>query len=143
MSGKSFSAREAAVISAAAVILAVLFTAMFFFSYSPVEVKEMGMHLKVANYTGFNLDTDALYFGAIAPGGSGERDLIISNEHTSDRSVKVYLLGELSAWVRPSESAFILSGGENKSVKFHVDIPEGAEYGEYEGTIRLVLTSAQ
>lgn len=140
MKKKSFSAREAAVISAAAVIIAVSITSMVFFSSNPVEMKEVRMHLKVANYTGFNLDTDALYFGAIAPGGTGERALAISNQYDTERKVRILLSGELSHMVFPEEAEFIIPGKSDKSVMFRVLVPEEAKEGEYEGTITIMFS---
>jgi hypothetical protein len=131
--------REAIVSAVAVVVIASLLTTVVFFSTNPSEVREVRMHLKVANYTGFNLDTDALYFGAIAPTGSGDRDLVLINDDSRDKSVRIFMEGELSSWVYPAKNNFILEGSSNMTLGFHVAVPKDASFGEYEGIIRVVL----
>ncbi len=133
--------REAAAM-AALVLVAAFGTSVIFALSNPAEVREVRMHVKVANYTGFNLDTDALYFGAIAPTGSGSRDIVLVNEEPRDKLVRVVMYGSLAPWVQPADNNIILPGNSNMSLNFAVHIPQDAEPGEYEGTIRLVFTPA-
>lgn len=135
------SAKNAAVISASVVAIFVLGTILAFSMLHPVETVTVNMHLKVSNYTGFNLDTDALYFGTISPGGSGTRDLVIQNDAASARTVSVVMSGPLAEWVYTNEINFLLSGYENRSLGFQVNVPEDAEPEEYTGKISLIFTS--
>ncbi|MEE9405960.1 MAG: hypothetical protein V3V26_00980 [Candidatus Aenigmarchaeota archaeon] len=130
--------REVAVIAFLIVMAAFGTSVVFFLSHSQ-EITEVRMHLKVSNYTGFNLDTDALYFGTISPGGSGTRELNLVNGEGEKRTM-VFLIGELGKWVYPAENNFIIGKNSNRSLKFTVVVPQDAEFGEYEGTVRLVFT---
>jgi hypothetical protein len=134
--------RELALVSALVVIISVFGTAIAFTALYHREAAAVSMHLRVSNYTGFNLDSDALYFGTVPPGGSGARDLIIRNEADSARLVSVVLAGPLAEWVSAGESSLTLSGRENRTIPFQVIVPEGAEFGEYIGTISLIFTPA-
>ena len=131
--------RESAAFAVTALVAILLTASAFIMAHQP-EVVEVRMQLNVADYTGFNLDTDALYFGAISPGGSGTRDLNMVNDRSGPRKVSVFLEGELAGWVQPSEGSFVIDGGGSKAVTFKVSVPPSAVTGEYSGTIRLVFT---
>ena len=123
----------------AVVLISVSVASAAFFIANNVEYISVGMHLKVADYMGFNVDTDAMYFGTVGPGSVAERDLEVNNELSVPREVVVQLSGELAPWVKPDEGTFILAPNENRSIKFTASPPEDAEFGEYNGTITLII----
>ena len=60
--------------------------------------QEIAMYLTVANYTGFNVDTDALYFGAVGPAATSRRNVSITNIYGEPLRVTVDVAGELRPW---------------------------------------------
>ncbi|MBU0459235.1 MAG: hypothetical protein KKH52_04590 [Nanoarchaeota archaeon] len=96
------------------------------------------MDVVIGNYTGINLDTDAVHFGTIEKGKATTRtrEVVITNNH--DKSKKIYITtsGKLSKWVELSEDSFILSPQENKSVQVMLKINPEIDYGTYNGTLK-------
>lgn len=104
------------------------------------EVKTLSIQLEVANRLGFNVDTDKIYLGAIPPGNSGERSVIIENKEYEKSIVRIKVYGELKKWVTVSENSFTLKKGESKTVKVKVMIPENAGLKDYESELIIMFT---
>ncbi len=86
---------------------------------------------------GLNIDTDALYFGKIPKGQSGQRYVTIINSHEKPLRVIIKTSGDGSGWIAPEENSFIINPNENKSVIITAKIPEDAGIGEYSGTVSV------
>lgn len=101
----------------------------FKYNYGVRQKQVYDMTLKVADYIGFNTDTDELNFGTVLPGGGSRRTVTLA----SDEPVFVTILieGDIKKWASVSENNFVFTG--NKSVSFIVATPEDAEKGEYTG----------
>jgi len=120
------------------IILLIIVLSSVFIIYNTVsyDTKKLDMHLMVGNYTGFNVDTDAIYFGTIMPFGIGTRIINVANSNqTSIVDIKAY--GELKGWIYVSENNFILKPNEEKTVKVMVYVPENAKYKDYEGALKI------
>ncbi len=126
-----------ALILAGAVIVSVLATAAFFYLSQEYEVQELGMHLQVLDYYGFNISTEGVVFGTIPPGVSGSRTITVSS--TEPKHVVIGAEGELAKWVSVSENSFLIQGNESKNVSVSVSVPEGAEFGNYTGTLKILF----
>lgn len=112
-----------------AVLLIVFLSAYFLF---PRETKSLAVQLKVGDVVGINLDTDAIYFGTIAPNGRGERDIFLNTSYSA--FVLITKEGELSRWVDVPLFVFLKKG---KRVTVSVDVPSDAEVGNYTGKLNL------
>ena len=96
------------------------------------------MYLTVGDYVGFNVDTDAIYFGVINKSGSGSRIIDIKNTDVP-YMVNIESYGELAKWVYVSENNFLIRPYENKSLKVTVLVPPDAAYGNYAGLLKVIL----
>lgn len=103
------------------------------------QIQKIPMDIKVANYIGFNLDKDAMHFGATFPGGGSKRNLSLINNDVYNKKVLVEYEGRLKDFVNVSENNFILKPNENKTLEFTVMIPQNTELGNYTGTIILTF----
>ncbi|MFH1456050.1 MAG: hypothetical protein ABIF40_03815 [archaeon] len=120
----------------AKLILVILIASLVFFLTLDTPNHEIGMYLTVANYTGFNVDNDALYFGAITPAGIGTRMVNITNSNQISY-VNLKAKGKLKHWVVLPENNFVMMPNENKIVEVSISVPESAAYGEYEGKLQI------
>jgi len=120
------------------IILLIIIISSFLIVYNPTlyETKQIDMYLTVGNYTGFNVDTDAIYFGTIMPSGRGTRIINITNSNQiSIVNIKSY--GELKEWIYISENNFILNPNEDKTVNVMVYVPKNIEYKDYKGVLKI------
>ena len=120
------------------------FLILIFFSLqilNKYETQELKMDVIIGNYTGINIDTDAIHFGTIEKGKSAPRtrEVVIANVNNKSRKVYLTKSGELSKWIVLSESNFILSSHENKTIQVTLKINPETDYGNYNGTLRAVF----
>ncbi|MDD5416594.1 MAG: hypothetical protein PHU12_01310 [Candidatus Aenigmarchaeota archaeon] len=122
-----------------AILSVILLGYSIFDNTNYLEDINLNMHIQVNNYTGFNVDTDAIYFGTMPPGGSGQRDITIKN--IENHSIKVTILtgGNISEWVSTIDNRFILEPNEERNTTLTVKIPKDAEYGNYTGIAKIRL----
>jgi hypothetical protein len=97
--------------------LVMVSTALFYSFYYVVDVREVGMKLMVAEFGGFDNNPVNLTFGAVSPGDSSERGLIIKNVYNMPVRVKIHLSGELAPFVDLKESDFVLQKYQNKTIR--------------------------
>jgi len=85
-----------------------------------------------SNMIGFNTGTDRLYFGSVAPGGSGER---LTHVVCATRCrVVVSVDGVVAPWIVVSQNKFVLDEGVRGDVLFRMYVPESAALGNVSGT---------
>jgi len=94
----------------------------------------------VGDSLGFDLNKSALTFGMITPGGATSSRGILLNNTEYDRKVEVYVEGNISKYLYVDKQNFILEKNENKNLPFFVKVPEGTEFGEYNGNVKLKIT---
>lgn len=120
------------------VILASIIISVLIYPYiSPLHVKEIDMYITVGNYTGFNVNTSALFFGTVVKSGSSERYFIVTNEYNKELKVKINIKGELEDWTSLSENNFMLEKNANKTVTIKVNIPTEVESGDYTSIMKI------
>lgn len=113
---------------------------IFVYNYlTVVDVKEFGMYLTVESYAGFNVGTEAIFFGTIPPGGGGSRNITLRNGYNIPLRIDIQAFGDLSRWVYVSENGFILQPDENKSVKVTTLVPGDAKFGNYTGSLKIIF----
>jgi hypothetical protein len=93
------------------------------------------MYLTIGSVVGVNIDTDAVWFGVIAPNGTSSRFLNISSSEKNLVSIK--LSGELAEWVTVSDNNFAIDANETKSITVVASAPMDAKYGDYEGKLAV------
>ena len=96
----------------------------------PVKTEELFYDFNVTGNPGFKLDTDAMHFGGITPGGNSKRPMTITT--AEDYLVKIRFEGDGSLIV--SENNFIIEANEEKTLEFTLT-PTTSELGYYSGTI--------
>lgn len=122
--------------------LVVLVIASLFIGHSSTPTAEIEMFAKVSNYTGFNVDTEAIFFGTLIPSSQSTRIINITNNNGASL-VKLKTKGELKKWVTLSEKQFTLEKDEIKTIKINIAIPKNAQFGEYEGVLKIYFHSTE
>lgn len=129
------------------ILIFMLILALFFLFYSinryfisngVMQTKELDMFLTVSNYTGFNVDTDAIYFGTIPNGGSGKRIILLHNLDVNSE-VLIKKEGNFMDWILLEENNFFMEANESKNVSVSVRVPADADYGNYTGKLKIVF----
>ncbi|HIK01554.1 TPA: hypothetical protein H1008_00355 [archaeon] len=103
------------------------------------EIQKLDMHLTVGNRLGFNVDSDAVYFGTIFPGGTSTREITIFNNETRDAYVTIGAKGDLSGWVSISKNNFTIPGKSGTSLKVTASPPGSASHGNYSAILQIFL----
>lgn len=96
-------------------------------------VREIDMYITVDEYAGFNVGTEALFFGTVPAGGTSKRTLTIDNIWDTDLEVQLSTEGELAGWTHFSKQSFTLAVGGNETVDVAVSVPGDAAAGNYAG----------
>ena len=76
---------------------------------------------------GFNADTDKIYFGTVATGGGGKRELLLTSRVPAD----AYIVPgpELNGWVLPAENPVHLAPDVLTKVEVVLAVPPDATPG--------------
>lgn len=100
------------------------------------QTEELGIFVKVSNYTGFNVDTDAIYFGTLPNSGKATRIVQIAN---SDRESKVTLsaTGKAAEWITLPNQTLLLQPGETANIPVSIAIPPNAPEGNFGGRLLI------
>jgi hypothetical protein len=121
--------------------------ALFFYWYMNVlpvyDTVEMGMEVYVdTGVSGFSLDTDAIRFGILPPGGNAVRDMVVTSGPYKSL-VTIEYLGSIAEWVSVSENNFVLEPLENRTVGVSLTVPpDNPEKDFRNGTLRIVFRMA-
>ncbi|MBI2662566.1 hypothetical protein HYX11_03845 [Candidatus Woesearchaeota archaeon] len=123
------------------ILLIILISLTIFLTRPKSEVKELKMDLIIGNHTGINLDADALHFGTIKKGEvkTLTREVIVNNNYTYPKKVRLSIKGDLSEIIKISENNFILLQGENKTISITAIVNPERDYGTYEWVLRAVF----
>lgn len=97
------------------------------------------MDVKVSDHFGLNADTDAIKFGMIKSGTSGERSILINNSAKYPLRVVIIKSGYIADWVKASENNFILKENESKQINFEVFAPKDSNFGNYTGKVKIIF----
>ena len=121
----------------AVILLVPVIVAYFFLFNIPVDVKTVKMYILVSNYTGFNVDTDCLYFGTVPGEGQAERTLNVTNDGDEKLLVNFYPGGNISKFISFSKNNFVIEPKSREQIKAIVYIPHGTQLGEYSGFLNI------
>lgn len=103
-----------------------------------VEVKDLLFTVKVEDGIGFVAEaTIPLQFGALPPGASSKRRVLITNTYDFPLKVITSGAGDAGEWVYAPIRE--IQPGEQLDHDVRVQIPKGTDYGKYTGTIRFHL----
>jgi hypothetical protein len=116
-----------------------LFSYIFLINSNVLEIRELDTDVTVHNSIGFNLDSDALHFGIVPPGGVGNRNITITNNFNQDCIVNIKFQGEMSDWLDVSENNFELKQNEKKDLKFVIKPPEYMGKKDYNSKIIMIF----
>lgn len=119
----------------AAVLFALAIAFIIFNTFVITESYTLDMHLTIGNTTGVNVETDAIYFGTIKPGNSVTKIITIENSEQKHRVV-IKTSDEFRNWLH-YEPILIMEPGEKKEISLTAAIPKDAEYGTYQGKLKV------
>src|SRR3989344_5117333 len=114
-------------VSVAAISLALFISLMAIVNHSKtVDSKEFQMYLNVDDYIGFNVDTEALFFGTVLAGGESSRSVNLENNFDVPLKVVIKAMGTLADWTSVSNNSFWMAANYTESVKVTIKVPEDA-----------------
>lgn len=104
---------------------------------NPPQTVYYDIYLTVGNYTGFNVATDALYFGTVPPGGAASRFIEIRNDGGMNVESTLVFEGTVTRFLSAPEKV-VLEPYHNQTVQISAYVPEDAQRGEYFGKLYVV-----
>lgn len=114
------------------VVLILAYIAIF-----PSKVETRGIYVTIDDYVGFKTDNDALYFGTIPVGGSGERILTVHHDFILPKKVVLIPTGEIADWIVFSDNNFWLDSDTNRTIIVNLFSPSQQAYGNYSGELEI------
>ena len=116
------------------------FYTMFFLLDSLLisDKEELYAKVVVTDSVGIDVNSTALVFGGVIPGGSSIKKVLLESDTDKSVKIEIYSEGEISKFLEVSENFFTLSKGGNKEVSFIVKIPFGTELGIYDGKVIVI-----
>lgn len=112
---------------------------LLFFPDRPLAVEEYDVRFEIIEEGGgFDVNTTALTFGNLNPGGAAVRKIIARNEYDFPVIVKIMISRNLDG-ILISEPEYVLVAGEEKEISFTLYPPEDMSPGKYEGSVRVEI----
>jgi len=136
---KEIKKEKALIILILIIIISSLITYFIYNSLKPIEIQTIDMSLTVGDYTGFDVNTSSLIFGTAAPSSFIKRSVNITNIDENTHEIHIKATGDLKKWISISETEFILKKEESKEISIKANIPNDAEYREYEGKLKIIF----
>ena len=121
------------------ILLSIGITSITYSFYIIKETKELDVILKVDDKVGLNVDSDAVKFGKVPPGGSGQRTISLKNNHNTPLKVDIRFSGEVRYFVHVSDNYFWLEPQETKEITAVAHVPKDTEFGIYTGKMRVLF----
>lgn len=107
---------------------------------SVIETKSMYAKVSVGDKYGFDVNSSALMFGRITPGGgTSTRIVTVKNYYDVPVKVEVFAEGNIKEFMIVSDNNFRLPVGTEKNMSFYVSVPENTPYGDYEGEVKIII----
>jgi hypothetical protein len=124
-------------------IVSVGFLIYFLFLYfsvpAPVVSKVYETSFSVRpGMVGFDVNSTALTFGAIPPGGAGTRKLIVNNTEDYPVVVKIFASDEIADFYTAPVN-ITLGAGEGMKIPISVTVPEYVFEGNYSGNVKVEI----
>lgn len=122
------------------ILIGAALTYSLYFLFVVDSIRTFTMDVEVAEGSGISGDTDTLDFGKVNPQATAYavKFMEIGNPSDHPSIVSIKLSGNMGPWTEVMENNFVLEPDEKKKVEFHLDVPEGAEYGYYTGQIKVI-----
>ncbi len=111
------------------------FIYIIYYNYIVLDYKEVYADVSIGRSLGMSADNDALWFGIITPGSKSKKEVYIS--FPEKVIVKTKCEGNISTLIEVNKNNFILEPNITETLEFTVSAPEDAEYGKYNGTVKI------
>lgn len=119
----------------ALILLSSSITFFIYTHYTLLGVFSLNYEFKAAQNMGLNTDIDALRFGKIIPGNSGERKIDISNNYGFPIKLSSRIEGQYAKAIVSEPKNIVVPQSENRTIIFTIALPEDIPLGTYNGTI--------
>jgi hypothetical protein len=124
------------------VTLAVIITSYLLFQqFSAPQTVELYASLNVSSTVGVDVNSTALTFGSIPPGGTSVRNVVVSNTDGYDRTASFGIEGDIGRFVRLPQDTLV-KAHSNASIAIRADVPSDATDGSYAGKLKITLRRA-
>ncbi|MBM3234287.1 hypothetical protein FJZ19_04310 [Candidatus Pacearchaeota archaeon] len=108
-------------------------------TYSLILDKEV-VYAKIiiSDRYGFDVNSTALTFGKIAPGGSSSIKTTIKNDFNYPVKIEISSQGSISIFLKVSDNNFFLKKGEEKTIVFVAYATAETKPGFYDGNVTII-----
>ena len=121
-----------------------LFTATMLVSQEKIlRMETVPIYFTLDDYLGFTTEADALRFGVLRPGDSGQRYIVFNNSNTYPVSITIRFAGEAGKYVRAEPQEFTLEPREGRKLDFDLKTPAYLPYGNYTGRAHITFKEAR
>jgi hypothetical protein len=119
------------------VVAAILFVIAWY--EAPIDRQSVTVKYIVSDKAGFDVTTSSLNFGAIMPGGSGMRKIILRNERDFPVYYKLIPSENLAGRMVLNESKQFLGARQNLTLDISLQVPVDAAKGNYTGSLNVLV----
>jgi len=121
--------------------IAIIAVFLAYIFYINIDTDTIDMQFEVADKIGFNVGTDAIYFGKTYPNGMAKRTVTIDNNYNFPIHVLIKTDGDISPMVTVSDNDFIVEPYDKKDIIFYAD-SDGFPLGNYTGKATVTYKRA-
>jgi len=118
-------------------IVLIVFSIIFYF-VNPLEIRVITVTYLVGETPGFDLNTSALTFGMIPPGGSSTRSIIIENDHEFPIKVDATASRNIVNLLDSHKTYYIGIDGRVK-IPFTLRVPSDHKNGNFTGKVKFEI----
>ena len=113
---------------------------IMYYDSTYVHMEKIYMQIGVAEKVGINVDSDAIYFGKVYPGGGSYRKIKITNNFEIPLQAEIKLEGNITPFVSVSQNNFIIEPGQSEDMTFYAKTKTNSLYGNYTGNATVYYT---
>jgi len=120
-------------------MLAAVGTLLYYSFFVIDAITQIPMDVTIADHPGFNVGNDSFHFGQIVAPGAGWRKVTIKNSKLHSLLIDASTSGGMDSWMIIVPNHFRLKPGEEETMTFRIEVPEGTAYGTYNGTAKIIF----
>ncbi|HLC72413.1 MAG TPA: hypothetical protein VJH37_02410 [Candidatus Nanoarchaeia archaeon] len=110
-------------------------TILFYYTLHPLTKQTIPLDIFVGDYTGINLDSDAIHFGTVQPGSLAQRSVYL---YAGSYDSEIALIVDGISFIFPENKTLYLHKGEGEAVRLFAATNANTPKKKYEGTLTIL-----
>ena len=120
----------------------VLCNVIFVYTHQPLKTETIQVQFSVGNSVGIDVDSTALNYGRILPGGLAVRNVIVNNSYDIPVKVNIFISSGLEKYVSSEKNNVVLPPFSQEKISFYLVTQTETNQGNYSGTVKFVFRKA-